>query len=37
LKNIAQGISIETEIQNANDLVEALSKEHAELHDFVRR
>jgi FixJ family two-component response regulator len=37
LKNIAQGISIETEIQNANELVDALSKEHAELQARVRR
>jgi FixJ family two-component response regulator len=31
LKNIAQGISIETEIQNANELVNSLTREHAEL------
>ncbi|WP_141734436.1 response regulator [Oligoflexus tunisiensis] len=31
LKNIAQGISIQTEIQNASELVEALSQEHADL------
>lgn len=37
LKNIAHGLAVETEIQNANDLVEALSQEHAELHDLVRR
>jgi FixJ family two-component response regulator len=37
LKNIAQGISIETEIQNANELVESLTREHAELQDRVRR
>jgi two-component system C4-dicarboxylate transport response regulator DctD len=37
LKNIARGISIETEIQNANELVEALTREHAELQSRVRR
>ncbi|HYX34471.1 MAG TPA: response regulator [Oligoflexus sp.] len=33
LKNVAQGVSIETEIQQANQLVEALSREHAALQD----
>jgi FixJ family two-component response regulator len=37
LKNIAQGISIETEVQNATDLVEALTREHIELQSRVRR
>jgi FixJ family two-component response regulator len=37
LKNIARGISIETEIQNANELVEALTREHSELQTRVRR
>ncbi len=37
LKNIASGLSIETDIQNANELVDALSREHAALQARVRR
>jgi DNA-binding NtrC family response regulator len=37
LQNIAHGLSFGAEIQNANELVEALSQEHAELHDLVGR
>jgi FixJ family two-component response regulator len=37
LKNIAQGRSIETDIQNATGLVEALTREHLELQAMVRR
>jgi hypothetical protein len=37
LKNIAQASSIETDIQNATELVEALTREHLELQSRVRR
>lgn len=37
LKNISQGISIETEIQNATKTVDVLGREHAMLQTIVRK